>query len=113
MKKIYIRHRQTLEGRMVRPFRAVGFTPGGHYLEIDRGLLSINLNPNPSLDALNTSREMKPAASRAYFVSGEWISRDGKNLLWLPPSYRATCAVVYDGTLVLGHATGGMIFLYF
>ncbi|MBE3042784.1 hypothetical protein IMZ48_09475 [Candidatus Bathyarchaeota archaeon] len=87
---------------------AVAFSEDGQYLKTNRGLLSINSNP----DSSNTSENRK-RASRFLFVSNEWIAQDGKNLLWLPPSYRATCAAVYDGTLVLGHATGGMTFLYF
>ncbi|EAQ88969.1 hypothetical protein CHGG_05588 [Chaetomium globosum CBS 148.51] len=44
------------------------------------------------------------------FIDGEWITTGGKNLLWLPPDYRATCTSVYDHTLALGHASGQVTF---
>lgn len=104
-------HRKTPEehGDWVK---AVAFLPDTQYLETKQGSLSINLNPNLNLDALYTSKDGQSAASGTYFVS-EWIARDRKNLLWLPPSYRATCVAVYDNILVLGHATGQITFLCF
>ena len=105
-------HQQTLEGHG-EWVNAVAFSPDAQYLETDRGFLSINLNPNFNLDASYTSRDEQSAASGAYFVSGEWIARDGKKLLWLPPSYRATCVATHDNILVLGHHTGQVTFLYF
>ncbi|KAK3359855.1 hypothetical protein B0T25DRAFT_111949 [Lasiosphaeria hispida] len=61
---------------------------------------------NSGLDASRNQR----LVGNILFVNGEWITRGGKNLLWLPPDYRATCTSVYDHTLVLGHASGQVTF---
>ncbi|KAK0645495.1 hypothetical protein B0T16DRAFT_428600 [Cercophora newfieldiana] len=88
-------HQQTLEGHnnTVEGYgsyvtsqsdyiRAVAFLPDG----------------NPGLDASRNQR----LVGNILFVDGEWITRGGKNLLWLPPDFRASCTSVYDHTLVLG-----------
>ncbi|KAK4215173.1 WD40-repeat-containing domain protein [Rhypophila decipiens] len=57
---------------------------------------------NSSLDASGNQRPV----GNIHFVNGEWITRSGKNLLWLPPDYRPTCTSVYSHTLALGHSSG-------
>ena len=46
-------------------------------------------------------------------VEGQWIVRthDGKKLLWLPPSYRATNWDYHDGKLALAHPFGRVTIL--
>ncbi|KAK3989436.1 putative wd40 repeat pf20, partial [Cladorrhinum sp. PSN332] len=89
-------YQQTLKGhndyitRQSEYVRAVAFSPDG----------------NSGLDA---SRNQGPVGD-ILFVDDEWITGGGKNLLWLPPDYRATCTSVYDHTLVLGHASGQVTF---
>ncbi|KAL2192251.1 hypothetical protein P885DRAFT_48132 [Corynascus similis CBS 632.67] len=78
-------HQQTLEGHSDW-VRAVAFSPDGN-------------------SGLDDSRNQGPVGD-ILSVDGEWITRGGKNLLWLPPDYRATCTSVYDHILVLGHASG-------
>ncbi|EFY97560.2 WD40 and cullin domain protein [Metarhizium robertsii] len=39
-------------------------------------------------------------------ITEDWIARDGRNLLCLPPDYRATCAARWNNILVLGHRSG-------
>ncbi|KAK3376687.1 WD40-repeat-containing domain protein [Lasiosphaeria ovina] len=85
-------HQQTLEGhsRYVTSqsdyVRTVAFSPDGN-------------------SGLDTSRNLR-LVGNVLFVDGKWITRGGKNLLWLPPEYRATCTSVYNHTLVLGHSSG-------
>ncbi|KAK0714729.1 WD40-repeat-containing domain protein [Lasiosphaeris hirsuta] len=68
--------------------------------------VAFSLDGNSGLDA---SRNLRPLGN-ALFVDGEWITRSGMNLLWLPPDYRATCTSVYDHALVLGHSSGQVTF---
>ena len=69
---------------------------------------AVAFSPDINL-GLDASRNQGPVGN-ILFVDGEWITRGGKNLLWLPPDYRATCTSVYDYTLVLGHASGQVTF---
>jgi WD40 repeat protein len=99
-------HRQTLEGHS--GIKRLSFSRNGQCLETNRGLLSISLNSSAS----STFKDQKPA-SDVFFVGGEWVTRDGENLLWLPADYRASCVAVYGYTLILGHASGQVTFFRF
>ncbi len=46
-------------------------------------------------------------------VKGDWIVREGEQVLWLPPDYRATCSASHGKLLVLGHSTGRITFITF
>lgn len=84
----------------------VSFSDDGQFLETDRGsLLRISSDSHASNARLN----QKPPDARV-FIRDDWITRDRRNLLWLPPDYRATCAAVHDRMLVLGHASGEVTF---
>ncbi|OCL04510.1 WD40 repeat-like protein, partial [Glonium stellatum] len=48
---------------------------------------------------------------RTLFVLENRVKEEGKNLLWLPPDYRATFVTVRSGMAVLGHLSGGISFL--
>jgi WD40 repeat protein len=39
-------------------------------------------------------------------VLNDWVIDGGRNILWLPPDYRATCIAIWKGILVLGHSSG-------
>jgi WD40 repeat protein len=68
--------------------RTLSFSTSGQYLITDRGVLdvtSLQLSPDP-LERL-----------RALFISNDWVTEEGANILWLPPDYRAICVVVRDG----------------
>ncbi|KAK3304916.1 WD40-repeat-containing domain protein [Chaetomium strumarium] len=98
-------HRQTLEGHG-GGVRAVAYSRNGQCLETDRGLLSVDS------DAPSSSGDQKPA-SGVLFVGDDWVTRNGKSVLWLPADYRATCVAVYGHTLILGHASGQVTFFRF
>ena len=94
-------HQQTLE--INQSLRNLSFSEHGRYLKTDRGSLTLNSN----LFDTNLDGNLSDCA---VFVGDEWVSRDGEDLLWLPPDYRATCVAVRDNVLVLGHASGQMTF---
>jgi hypothetical protein len=47
------------------------------------------------------------------FVSDNWVAVEEENIIWLPSNYRATCVVVWNGIVVLGHSSRGVSFLEF
>jgi WD40 repeat protein len=44
-------------------------------------------------------------------VGKEWITLNGRNLLWLSKDCRPTSVAVHGDIIVLGHSTGGLTFL--
>ncbi|KAH8704003.1 quinon protein alcohol dehydrogenase-like superfamily [Talaromyces proteolyticus] len=65
-------------------------------------------NPNTLPLFQNTIEIFVPSHWSSYAPQGQrWIAIQGKEVLWLPPNYRATCSTVgNDGTVVLGHYSG-------
>ena len=43
-------------------------------------------------------------------VEDDWLYRDGKRLLWLPPDFRPSCLARYDDLFVMGHSSGKVTF---
>ena len=97
-------HKKTLYTNQI--IYSLSFSEDGRLLKTDRGWLSLNS------DSSDTCHDQKPSTS-TLFVSDDWVIRDGKNTLWLPPDYRATCTAFYNNMLVLGHASGQVTFLEF
>ncbi|KAM9874159.1 hypothetical protein BJF96_g573 [Verticillium dahliae] len=93
------KRRQTLETNQY--LRSSAFSD-----EMDYGSLRL------SSDSSDICFDQKPS-DHAFVVNDEWVTRDGKNLLWLPAEYRASCAAIYGDTVVLGHVSGGVTFLKF
>ena len=100
-------HQQTLKGHS-GSVSAVAFSRNGQCLETDRGLLSITVNSDAS-----SSPEDQKSSSGFLFVGDDWVTRNGKSVLWLPADYRATCVAVYGPTLTLGHVSGQVTFFRF
>ena len=94
--------RQTLKGHE-SVVTSVAFSPDGGHLITNIGVLDIGLNMSSNLS------EQFCALS----VPNEWVIEAGKNILWLPPDYRATCVAVWKGIVVLGHSSGSISFLEF
>lgn len=86
----------------------LAFLPDGQCLETNRGLLSITVNFN----APSSPGGQKPA-SGFIFVDDDWVTRNGKSVLWLPADYRAMSVAVHDHTLILAHASGQVTFFRF
>ncbi|KAL4983327.1 WD40-repeat-containing domain protein [Aspergillus falconensis] len=52
------------------------------------------------------------SSNDSIFVHGKWIGRNGQRLIWLPPQYRATCVLARENTVILGHRSGALTFLW-
>jgi WD40 repeat protein len=46
-------------------------------------------------------------------VLNPWVVEGDTNIIWLPPDYRETCSVTWNRSLVIGHSSGRISFLYF
>ncbi|KID82919.1 NACHT and WD40 domain protein [Metarhizium guizhouense ARSEF 977] len=53
----------------------------------------------------------KERPNHAPCVCGEWITLNGRNLLWLSKDYRPTSVALHGDMIVLGYGTGGLTFL--
>jgi WD40 repeat protein len=95
---------QTLEDCSIRQ---LAFSREGPYLETDRGLLYIQRDPA----SLTAPTKLQPL--RTVFVRGDWITRNGSNILWLPSEYRPSCSVFRGNLLVLGLPSGKVTFIKF
>ena len=112
-------HQQTLEGYAT--WSTVSFSADGQYLETNKGTIETSLDADAS-NASTTSgvsgcsgvsnTSTKPSRT-LLLVKGNWITRDGKRLLWLPPSYRGPRVSVYKHSMVLGYTSGDLILLQF
>ena len=97
-------HQQTLE--INQYLKSLSSSDDGRYLKTDRGPLS--LKPGTSGACLEQETSI-----RTVFVNEKWVTRDGQNILWLPPDYRAECSALYENMLVLGHQSGQVTFFEF
>jgi WD40 repeat protein len=94
-------YQQTLEGH--QSLRSLLFPEDSRYLKTDRGLLSLKSSSS------GACLEQEPSICTV-FVSEDWVTRDGQNILWLPPYYRAaTCSALYENMLVIGLRSGEVI----
>src|SRR5277367_2005090 len=90
-------HQRTLE--INQSLESLSFSGDGRYLKTDRG--SLSLSSDISSACLDQERSICMV-----LVNDDWVTRDGQNVIWLPPDYRATCTALYDNVLVLGHRSG-------
>ena len=95
---------QTLEVDVT--FHSISFSRDAQYINTDRGLLS--LQPSSNL-----SPPQVPSLYRIIFVKGDWITRDGENLLWLPSNYKVNCSALQGNMLAIGHVSGEVTFIEF
>ncbi|KAI9862795.1 MAG: hypothetical protein M1813_004291 [Trichoglossum hirsutum] len=93
----------TLEGHS-GSISAVAFSPDGLYLQTNRGQISLSL----SSSSISSPQDKKLLT---LFVEGQWVVLEEQSLLWLPPEYRPTCAVVYEDVICLGHSSGHVTIL--
>ncbi len=77
----------------------LSFSANGCYLNSNRGSLPLDFMASGSLNNL-------------IFVHERWVRRNGHNLIWLPPQYRETGVLVRESTVILGHQSGALTFLW-
>jgi WD40 repeat protein len=76
------------------------------YLSTNLGFLNIKPWYNNHLSYLSKNNV------EVFIREDQWVTLQGKRLLWLPTEYRpTTSAVKMDGTLILGHASGRISFI--
>jgi WD40 repeat protein len=92
---------ETLEGVAVYQLR---FSSDSQYLETDKGILRLHSRPV-------TVRSLAPQFAGDIFLSGDWITCDGRNFLWLPHDYRGTCSAFRSNLLVIGQSSGQVHFI--
>ncbi|KAH8684812.1 WD40-repeat-containing domain protein [Tricladium varicosporioides] len=97
-------HQQTIETSQT--LGDLVFSEDGQYLKTTYGSLRLSLK----YASPGKYPEQKPSGYDL-FIDAEWVTLNGKNYLWLPKDYRATCVAVYGCTAVLGHVSGGLTFL--
>lgn len=57
--------------------------------------------------------DAKPLYTGISILDGRWIARHGDKILRLPSEYLTRCLATMDGTLVLGHPSGQILFIDF
>ena len=77
---------------------------------IDTTLGRVNLNQLPSISPNSPHQKWLKAEDPRWKVYDNWLFRDGKKMLWLPPDFRPTCIARYNDLLVLGHESGKITF---
>jgi predicted NACHT family NTPase len=114
---------QTLEGHS-DSVMSVAFSPDGTQVVSGSGDQIVRLWDAATGVALQTLEGHWGSVSSVAFtpdgklpptlrVSNHWLAEGEANVLWLPPNYRSTCEAIYDGTVILGHASGRLSFLRF
>jgi hypothetical protein len=78
---------QTLEVDV--SLHSISFSRDTQYLKTNRGLLSLQ----------SSSNLFPPQVPSLYqiLIKGDWITRDGENLIWLPSNYKDVrlCTIIY------------------
>ena len=86
---------------------ALSFSDDGTSLQTNWGSLPISLSLS---DGTTVSQ---PHVSPLIFVKDQWVSRNNERILWIPPEYRSTCAVVCGSTICLGCMSGRVVIMEF
>ncbi|KAL7620466.1 hypothetical protein AAE478_009461 [Parahypoxylon ruwenzoriense] len=85
------------------PINLVAFSPDGSYLITDIGILplpkSLDINPPPTTP-------QQPRNDHHLGINKEWITCNGRNLLWLPHDYRPLRSAVTAQTIAVGCGSG-------
>ncbi|KAH7252726.1 hypothetical protein BKA59DRAFT_436883 [Fusarium tricinctum] len=81
------------------------------------GILDFNVpNPTPDVNAESigtTALLGLDWSSHCINIYGEWIVKDGENVLWLPPEYRPESLAVFKSTVAVGCDSGRVIIMRF
>ncbi|KAJ5368809.1 Vegetative incompatibility protein HET-E-1 [Penicillium cataractarum] len=101
------KRRQRLVTRLDAFITSLRFSSDGQFLETNRGTVSLR----PESDESGNLQSDNEWGGGFVFLSPEWLTSDGRKLLWLPPDYRSFCVAYHDGTFAIGTGTGKVIFL--
>jgi WD40 repeat protein len=89
---------QTLEGHSGEVY-AVAFSPDGKRVETNRGILHLDGNES------NTILNHKVSISELQ-IHDNWISINGRNMLWLPLDIRPFCSAIQGRSICFGCLSG-------
>ncbi|KAK1974645.1 LOW QUALITY PROTEIN: WD40-repeat-containing domain protein [Colletotrichum cereale] len=87
-----------------------------HLLETAIGTIDLERPPTISTTAsLPLTSAMETPRFEGYAVSadGVWITRNSRNVLWLPPEYRPAESAVVGSTIAIACASGRVLFFQF
>jgi len=82
----------------------------------DIGLLNLDLLAlPPSNDNQSTGAPLRGARHSGWGINadGEWIVKDGKGMLWLPPEYRVMKSAVVGPTVAIACRSGCVLVMKF
>ncbi|CAG7558862.1 unnamed protein product [Fusarium equiseti] len=86
-------------------------------LYTDIGILDITVpNPTPNVYAESIGIANLPSfdwSSHRINIGGEWITKHGENVLWLPSEYRPWVSAVFKSTIALGCDSGRVLIMSF
>ncbi|KAL4867481.1 hypothetical protein BDV12DRAFT_186654 [Aspergillus spectabilis] len=83
------------------------FSQDGSYISTNLGSLNIQSRCGNNLPN-------SPKTHSDILINGpDWISVNGREVLWLPPEARPSCSAIKANTLALGHASGRISFIGF
>ncbi|KAK4153336.1 WD40-repeat-containing domain protein, partial [Chaetomidium leptoderma] len=104
---------ETLEGHS-NILSKISFNHTGSHLCTGTG--TIDLATQSTLYAvLPTTATLQTVRRQDYGISQDdmWITRSSENWLWLPPGYRLVCSAIAASTIVIGCASGRVVFMTF
>jgi WD40 repeat protein len=87
------------------PVSRIAFSPDGRTLHTNVGDLSLPLDLTPFLPVL------QPQEPSSLTVEGQWVFRQTRRFLWLPPEYRNCTSAVCRYMVSLGCTSGRVTFL--
>ena len=97
---------QALEVQYEWP-NSVSFSLDGPYLQINLGASIVK-----SLDDSDRPIQTPPKIELC-IRGGEWVSLQGRKVLWLPKNHRPLCTAIRNGMLAMGHESGHISLLEF
>ncbi|KAL5344830.1 hypothetical protein ACLOAV_010227 [Pseudogymnoascus australis] len=106
-------HQHTLKGHKasvsssLKNIQQLSFSSDGYSLHTNYRTLDIRREIEDPLLFSAATRDL------ALFVEEQWVVRGSEPLLWLPIDYRPTTVAVFENTIALGHASGGVSIIEF